>query len=108
MVIAAAEVVEILRQSLNGDVAVKLVGDIHWRDVSSGNVEFTFGDWRITFFNDAGELDYVDHAIAPDGRRASFDDWAGPTGYGRDPIDLLSTWEQCELSDLLERLSPRA
>lgn len=108
MAIAAAEVEEILRRSLNGDVSVKLVGDMNWRDVGSGNVEFAFGDWRITFFNDAGELDYVDHAIAPDGRSASFDDWAGPTGNGRDPIDLLSMWEQCELSDLLERLSPSA
>ncbi|NDV77106.1 DUF7693 family protein [Burkholderia cenocepacia] len=106
--IAADEVTQVLRKALNGDVSVQLVGNMHWHAVGSGNVEFAFGDWKVTFFNDAGELDYVDHAIAPDGRRASFDDWAGPTGHGRDPIDLLSTWEQCELSDLLERLSPSA
>ncbi|WP_175681159.1 DUF7693 family protein [Burkholderia cenocepacia] len=106
MMIAADEVAQLLRKALNGDVSVKLIGDTYWRDVGSGNIEFTFGDWRITFFNDAGELDYVDNAVAPDGRRASFDDWAGPTGFGRDPIDLLSQWEQCELSDLLERLAP--
>jgi hypothetical protein len=44
-------------------------------------------------------VDYVDHAIAPDGREADFDDW---WFVNNEPVDLLTDEEQTRLETLME------
>ena len=63
----------------------------------NGNIPFNIGGYHIWFFNDAGELDYIDSIIAPDGRKADYESW--DTDY--DPIDALM---ENELKKLEEKL----
>ena len=50
-------------------------------------------------FNDCNQVDYVDSALAPDGRRGDFDDrW----NVGEEPVDLLTDEEQTRLEALME------
>jgi hypothetical protein len=104
--IPAIEVAEVFRQSLRGEIAVKLIGDTSWRGMGSGNVEYSFGAWRITLFNDAMDLDYVDSVVAPDGRTAEYEDWFKPDHIGADPVDLLTNAERNALESLIEGLEP--
>ncbi|MFM0270154.1 hypothetical protein PQQ59_06185 [Paraburkholderia aspalathi] len=107
--IEASEVVEVFRQALRGEIGVKLTGEQSWADVQCGDVEYEFGDWRVTFFNDVMDLDYVDSVIAPDGRTAEYDDWFNRDTFdGGDPIDLLETAEVNALQSLLESVTPEA
>lgn len=46
----------------------------------------TASGWRIEFFIDCGEVDYVDKAVAPDGRVGAYNDWDG-----LDPVHLLAS-----------------
>lgn len=69
------EVGEQIRRALRGEIEVRLVNPAWtWEAVFAGDVEFLFGDWRITIFNDCDSLDYVDNAIAPDGRIGTYAD----------------------------------
>lgn len=105
--IEASEVAEVFRQALRGEIPVKLQSDWSWDHGCSGNVEFMFGDWHITLFNDASELDYVDSVIAPDGRMAEYEDWFDSgTHRGADPVDLLEIAERNALESLVEGLAP--
>jgi hypothetical protein len=70
----ATEALSILNAIGSGDPAV-LVGE-GWRDTFAGNVTWTFRGWTITVFNDCNSWDYIDHVIAPDGRRWNYDDMA--------------------------------
>jgi hypothetical protein len=63
------------------------VSDVAARDP---DVSLKFRGWSLFFFDDAGDLDYLDSAYAPDGRRGEFDDWY----TNRDPIDELSRAEK--------------
>ncbi|MBB5414039.1 DUF7693 family protein [Paraburkholderia atlantica] len=105
MSIPAEEVAEVFRRAIRGEIAVKLLGDEAWNDVFCGDVEFMFGDWHITVFNDVLEFDYVDNVKAPDGRTAEYDDWFH-SGAGDDPVDLLAPSELSALEDLVDRLAP--
>lgn len=55
-----------------------------------------FAGWRIEFFVDAGDIDYVDNASAPDGRAGEFGsehEWGGYDSAGAyvpDPLDLTA------------------
>lgn len=103
--IAAAELAGVLRAAIEGRAALSLVGRESWGEVYCGNVEFQVDGWRVTFFNDCGELDYVDSVTAPDGRAAEYGDWFDSGGTGADPIDLLSiTGESNALLTLLESI----
>lgn len=106
--IEAAEVAEVFRGALRGEIAVKLAGERSWEDVWCGDVEFIFGDWRITIFNDVMELDYVDHAVAPDGRTVEYEDWFNDENQGADPVDLLTLDEQRALEKLLDGVRTEA
>ncbi len=45
-------------------------------DAAFGNREFICSNgWRVTFFYDGGDLDYIDHFASPDGRVIDFWDW---------------------------------
>lgn len=98
--IQAGEIVEVFRQALRGEIAVKVLGDTSWSDVYCGDVDFMFGDWRITVFNDCWEFDYVSHATAPDGREGEFDDW-----YPDSPVDALDQEELAAMEFLVEGLT---
>ncbi|MDR8394990.1 hypothetical protein NE850_01455 [Paraburkholderia sp. USG1] len=105
--IEASEVAEVFRQALRGEIEVKLTGDRSWKDIWCGDVEYMFGSWRVTIFNDVMDLDYVDSAIAPDGRTVEYDDWFDrDTFRGADPVDLLSAAEAPALRNLLENVEP--
>lgn len=105
--IEAIEVADIFRRALRGEIAVKLLGTDAWLDVFCGDVEFMFDDWSIVIYNDVNELDYVDSAIAPDGRTVEYDDWfERGTCNGADPVDLLSSAERDSLESLIESLTP--
>ncbi|MCA8045492.1 DUF7693 family protein [Burkholderia arboris] len=101
--ISADEVADVLRQGLRGKIAIELLGDRSWSDVWCGNIEYAFGDWRITFFNDVMELDYVDRVVAPDGRTIEYDQFDVPEGETliQDPVDLLSEDERALLESRL-------
>lgn len=95
------EVAAVLRQALLGS-AVQLSGlTERWAVVYCGNVQFLIGGWKITIFNDCDDLDYVDSAESPDGRRATYDDWWDETGEGRNPLELLNEKELSDLEELL-------
>jgi hypothetical protein len=98
--IQASEIVELFRQALRGEIAVKLLGDETWEEVFCGDVEFMFGDWEIVVFNDVFEFDYVSEATAPDGRTAEFKDWEA------DPVELLTFDELAAMETLVEGLVP--
>ena len=55
--------------------------------------------YKLIIFNDCNQVDYVDYAIAPDGREADFDDW---WFVDEEPIDLLTDEEQTRLEILME------
>jgi len=77
--ITPEEVAAVLRQVAHGEIPITLVEPAHaWTDIYAGDVAFTAGGWRIVIFNDCMQLDYVDSATAPDGRRADFEDWHPP------------------------------
>jgi hypothetical protein len=99
--IKASEIVEVFRQALRGEIAVKVEGDESWDDVYCGDVDFLFGEWRITVFNDCCEFDYVSHATAPDGREGEFDDW-----WPESPVDMLTMEELAAMETLVEGLAP--
>lgn len=95
------EVVALLRRAIAGEVPLRLSDSAmpwsYWN-----NIDFKIGDWTICFFNDCGELDYCDNAIAPDGRKADYDDWCGGELW-RDPITELSSEERHALEQMLEK-----
>lgn len=105
--IPASEVAEVFRQALRGEIPVKLIGDQSWKDVFCGDVEYSFSDWRVTFFNDVMDLDYVDSVVAPGGRTAEYEDWFKPDHIGADPVDLLTNAERNALESLIEGLEPK-
>ena len=93
------EVAEVLRKVIRGEVPIRLANPaLTWNWVWCGNCEFLIGDWRMTFFNDCGELDYTDHVVAPDGRKTDYDDFyeAG------DGVELLSDEERACLVAIFE------
>lgn len=63
---------------------------------SEGNIEFVFRGWRATFFNDCGDLDYLDSVTAPDGRTANFEDWVSGENINN-PVDHYYQIEDPEL-----------
>ena len=97
----ASEITELLRLALRGAVAVHPAGERTWEQARSRDpCAFLIGGCTLTFFNDNGELDYVDNAIAPDGRHGDYDRWVDRGGG--DPIDLLNDTERASLERLLD------
>ena len=99
--VSGKEVAELLRQVIAGEVEIVHADPKQlWKDAFAGNIEFIVAGYRITFFNDCAELDYVDCAIAPDGRMAGFDDWHD---RNEKPFDLPRKWEIARLEEKLEQ-----
>lgn len=104
--LTSKEVAEQLRRALRDEVPVTLADPSHsWEQAYCGDVAFKVGDWLLVFFNDCNELDYTDSAESPDGREATYKQWAteleDPTGW-LCPLCHLSSEEQSDLEALLE------
>ena len=101
--VSPEEVAAVLRKVVAGEIAITLADPSStWAEVYAGDVEFFAGGWSITFFNDCMELDYVDSATAPDGRRSEFDEWSNEeTGYNN-PLVHLTRAERTTLEQLLD------
>ena len=66
------EVAHLLLRIVNGETSFET--DVLDYDCCV-HYHFTVEGYQIVFFIDAGELDYCDQAIAPDGREGTFDSW---------------------------------
>lgn len=99
--IPANELADLFRAASRGEVPVVLMpGQRPWKEKFSGNVTFRIGEYRVTFFNDCGELDYTDSATAPDGRECS--DWDEGSQGIYCPLDMLTAQEQDALEKIVE------
>ena len=95
--VTAQEVAELLGRAIRGEVSIALAGDnaCTWDEVYCGSVAFMIGDWRVVFFNDCDELDYVEFVQAPDGRTADYET------LDPDALQLLPWEEVAVLENLL-------
>lgn len=99
--LTCAEVVLHLRRALSGEIAVRLADPrFTWDTAYCGNCHVFVGDWEFWFYNDAGQLDYIDTAIAADGRWVQFREFED----GEDPMldVLVSEDERLAFERLLE------
>jgi hypothetical protein len=85
------DVAAVLRRWARGET-VAASRQSRWND--SAIPTYDVEGWRIQFFNDCGDLDYLDEVTAPDGREAEFGDWKDDDGYGVCPTWLLSKDER--------------
>jgi hypothetical protein len=99
--IEASEVIDLFRLALRGEIVVRLLGRFSWSEIGSGTVEYMFGDYQITFFNDCMDLDYVDSATSPDGRTGVYEDWRSGN-----PVDKLTPTEYRALVSILVSIRP--
>lgn len=100
--LTSQEVADHLRKAIRGGVEFKLHNpEWTWNRVYAGVCVFIVGDWEIAFFNDCDELDYVEEAVAPDGRRATFNELWEASGQ-MDAIDLLTDEELGTLESMCE------
>lgn len=96
--IPGQEIAELFRRALRGEVKIFTVG-ASWTDIYASNVEVRIDGYKLVIFNDCNQFDYVDHAIAPDGREGDFDDWFNSD---TDPVQMLTDDEQTRLEALME------
>lgn len=95
------EIVQKLRDAINGKIEIECVGQT-WNDTYAGEVQFWLGDWKIEIFNDCDSFDYINWVEAPDGRRATFEDWWEGKEVPECPERQLSGDEIDKLTELLE------
>lgn len=97
--IATEEIVDLLRRVGNGEVVPRLANpERTWRDTYCGEVDFLVDGWQVAVFNDCDDFDYIDSAIAPDGRTGKFEDWA-PEFTLEHPIDQSHPADQIQFQD---------
>ncbi len=98
--IAGSEIAALLRQVGQGTIDVQLTHAEHpWDSRLATKVEFLIAGYRIVVFNDCDQLDYVDSAIAPDGRMGDFAIWCR---LGEEPVTLLTREEQAAIQHCLK------
>jgi len=107
--IPMTEVAALLRRVIRGEAnMVSLVDGLAWHEAYSGNYDFEVDGWKLTFFNDCGELDYVDRAESPDGRAEDLESWRevgeGITEVYWCPLELLTDQELCQLEQLMDAI----
>ncbi len=96
--IPGEEIAELFRRAIRREVKIVAPGQ-SWNDVYAGNVTLRIGEYEVVIFNDCDELDYVDSATAPDGRRGDFDHWWQTQ---TEPVSLLTEEERMQLEYRLE------
>jgi hypothetical protein len=87
--IPSLEVVEQMRGFLRGEIAGE------WRGNEVDPHLHLASGWVLTFFNDCGSLDYLDTAVAPNGR--SQDAWCREGEHWYDPAYELTFEERDDL-----------
>jgi hypothetical protein len=95
--IPAEEIVALFRRVIDGQAKMQAVGE-SWIEGYGGNVTFLIDGYTVVLFNDCSELDYVDRAVAPDGRQTTFSEW-GDSSSG-EPISLMYMDEVLDLKNL--------
>ncbi len=95
--VEATEVLELFRKVLNAEVQITQITPSYPITGSDGLFTLEADKYLVTIFIDAGELDYVDSVIAPDGRDGDYDYWTLHSEAQKDPIDLLSDVEHKRL-----------
>lgn len=96
--LAAEDVVSILRQAIKGEIEVSLMyPDLSWHQVYAGDVFFRMGDAEVVIYNDCNELDYIDEVTLRNGEAGIFEDWDEPN-----PVDMLTHEEHEALEEILE------
>lgn len=84
------EVARLLKGIGEGFLKFKFAPSYYWAGRLTVVIEFYCKGYLINIFVDAGELDYVDYVIAPDGRKSNNDYWESENNSGKDPLDYLS------------------
>lgn len=81
LTIAATDVLRVLQRIAEGQSE-------NFEIIDDGDLCITLAadGWVIDIWDDAGQLDYVERAVAPDGSIAEYDDW----GVDCDPMCLLA------------------
>ncbi|WP_331695801.1 hypothetical protein VY732_14595 [Pseudomonas sp. ZY71] len=99
--LTAREAYPVLRDIALGISTMRRLGTQSWAEIYCGQMTVETDGWVITLYNDCDTLDYCDSCYNPDGRAYIFDSMQH---YGTDPIELLSTWENTQLENLLRAL----
>jgi hypothetical protein len=92
------EVADLFRRVILRELKIIAIGN-SWKQVYAGNVRVRIDGYEFVIFNDCDELDYVDSAAAPDGRRGDFDGWSESNS---EPVSLLTKYERSRLEGFLE------
>ena len=91
--VTGPEIAGLFRKAIRREVKIVALGE-SWKSIYAGDVRFRIGDYMVMILNDCNELDYVDSATAPDGRKGDFDAW---DNVGAEPVSLLSELEYQQL-----------
>ena len=51
--------VKLMKRAINGTAKVVRLSPSSWDNVLAGEVEYKVGDYKVVFFSDGGELDYI-------------------------------------------------
>lgn len=94
----ARDVYQVLKDAAMGTLTLRKLGE----DVP-GQTRVDIDGWRLTLITEGADLSHCQACEAPDGRRASQDNWQR---YGTDPVKLLSLWEHQQLQRLLQLAEP--
>lgn len=90
----ARDVYQVLKDAAMGTLTLrKLSAD------TSGQTRVDIDGWTLTLIIEGAQLSHCQACEAPDGRRASQDNWQR---HGTDPVKLLSLWEHQQLQQLLQ------
>lgn len=78
--IPAAEVLAILRAGIHRALPLAILSTEPWG--AYPYFDFSIGGWNFSVFEDAGDFDYIETVLAPDGRSGQFADWdPSPENY---------------------------
>lgn len=106
----AEAVAAVLRQVLAGEASLSLLEDWDFESDYSGVPIFAIGTpdgrWLLSIFNDCAEVDYIEVAVAPDGRAGDFQAWHGKEPQEGCPLDLLTEAERDRFEETVFALKP--
>lgn len=100
--IQPSEIVEVLRRVIKGQSKIDFEPSYAWDGRLTVVMNFRAEGYLISIFIDAGEFDYMQYAIAPDGRKGDFDYWELDVCPEDEPIDQLTDEERAGLVKRLE------
>ena len=87
------KIAALLRAVAHGESGFEYTPSYSWAGKMTTSIEFITEGFTIRLFVDAGEPDYVDCVISPDGIHGNYDNWSEEVHGVDDPLDLLSEEE---------------